>query len=100
LVDKRNPLAPDVPTLAEAGFDIPHLWYWGGIVGPAGMPKPVVELLQKQIAVALETPTLKARYATLGIVPVFKPADELGRIVEADLRWIGAAIKAANLTFN
>ena len=100
LVEKRNPLAPDAPTLQEAGFDLPALSYWGGLVAPAGTPKAIVEVLQKHVATALENPALKARYAPLGITPRYQPAEELGRVVDNDLKWLGDAIKAANLTFN
>jgi tripartite-type tricarboxylate transporter receptor subunit TctC len=100
LVDKRNPISPDTPTLQEAGFDIPHLSYWGGLAAPAGTPKAVIDVLQRQIAAALETPTLKARYATLGLVPRYLPGDELGRMIEHDLKWLGDAVKAGNLSFS
>lgn len=100
LVATRNPLAPDAPTLQEAGFDVPHLAYWGGLAAPAGTPRAVVEALQKQVAAAVENPQLKARYQPLGLVPRYMPGDDLGRLIDNDLKWLGDAIKAANLSFN
>lgn len=100
LVDKRNPLAPDAPTLLEAGYDIPHLSYWGGLAAPAGTPKAVVEVLQKHIAAATENAGLRARFVPLGITAKYQTGEELARTIEADLKWLGDAIKAANLSFN
>lgn len=100
MVGKRNALIPEVPTLAEAGYDIPHLSYWGGLAAPAGTPRAVVEVLQRHIAAAIELPTVKARYAPLGLVARYLPADDMGHLIESELKWLGEAIKAANLTFS
>ncbi len=100
MVAKRHPLAPDAPTLAEAGYDIPHLSYWGGLAAPAGTPRAVVEVLQRHIAAAIELPALKARYVPLGLVANYLPGDEMGRMIDSELKWLGDAIKSANLTFS
>lgn len=100
MVDKRHPLAPDAPTLRESGIDLPFLTYWGGLAAPAGTPKPALEALEKAIAAAVDNPALKQRYTPLGLVPQFRPGDELARLIDADLKWQTDAIKAANLTFN
>ena len=98
LVDKRNALAPDTPTLAEAGFDVPALSYWGGLAAPAGTPRPAIEALQRLVSAAIESPALKSRYVPLGIVPQYQSSDDLARLIDRDLKWLGDVIKAANLT--
>jgi tripartite-type tricarboxylate transporter receptor subunit TctC len=100
LVEKRNPLAPDAPTLQEAGFDIPPLSYWGGLMAPAGTPKAIIDVLQKHVATAIESPALRSRYTPLGITPRFLSGEELGRAIDNDLKWLGDVIKAANINFN
>ena len=53
LLRKRNPLLPDAPTLAEAGLqDIP-ITPWGGLFGPAKMPKDVVDKIARATATVL-----------------------------------------------
>ena len=46
---KRNPVLPDVPTIAEAGVPGYEAVNWWGIVAPAGTPPPIVEKLHKAI---------------------------------------------------
>ena len=55
----RSQVLPDLPTIAEAGvpgFDNPS---WGAIGAPAGTPRPVVELLNKEINSVMQTPEFK-----------------------------------------
>jgi tripartite-type tricarboxylate transporter receptor subunit TctC len=69
--DKRSPLLPDVPTAAEAGLPDFNLSVWFGLSGPKGMPRPIVEKLNKALAVALDDPDTVRRFAELGydVVP-------------------------------
>src|SRR5687767_2222755 len=62
----RSPLLPDVPTVAEAGlpgYDMPA---WRSIMGPAGMPRDVVAILNRSIQQALASPELRERYIKAG----------------------------------
>jgi tripartite-type tricarboxylate transporter receptor subunit TctC len=62
---QRSPQAPEIPTMAEflPGFEITS---WGGVMGPAGMPKPAVERLSALTKQALESPDLIARFRENG----------------------------------
>ena len=94
---KRSASLPEVPTFQEsglAGFDASS---WTGIFAPAKTPRPVVERLQKELAVVLQSPFVKERYAVLGIEPVGNSPAEFTEQVRADLaRWAGV-VKAANV---
>src|SRR4029079_14837406 len=46
---RRIPLAPDIPTVAEAGVTGYEITAWGGYIGPAGMPGPIVGRLNAEI---------------------------------------------------
>ena len=48
--EKRSPVLPDVPTIAEAGVPGYEALNWWGIVAPAGTPQPIVERLHKALA--------------------------------------------------
>ena len=62
---RRSPTYPDIPTIAETvpGFEVTA---WGGIVGPAHMPKDVVQKLNAEIRTALAAPAVRERFRALG----------------------------------
>ena len=66
LSDKRSPIFPDAPTIAESGFPGFEASVWYGIVGPAGMPPAVVSRLHQEIQKALAAPELRQRLASAG----------------------------------
>ena len=61
----RSPQAPEIPTMAEflPGFEITS---WGGVMGPAGMPREIILRLNALTKQALESPDLKRRFEELG----------------------------------
>ena len=63
---KRDPQLPDVPTVAELGLGGMEAVGFQGLVGPAGMPKDVVDRLSSELAKALSQPDIKAKFATAG----------------------------------
>ena len=67
---KRVEAAPDIPTLAESGLAGFELVAWQGVVGPAGMPRGVVDLLAAQIAKLVTDPSTRERLTRLALEPV------------------------------
>jgi tripartite-type tricarboxylate transporter receptor subunit TctC len=63
---KRSPLAPDLPTIEQAGVKGYETTAWGGIVAPAGTPKDIVQKLNAEINKILALPNIMERYAQLG----------------------------------
>src|SRR3954464_7780489 len=86
---KRSPLLPDVPTMAEAGLPKYNFSNWFGLVGPANMPKEVVDKLQKDVAEAVNDPELRARYQPLGLqAPAATSAAQFATLIQADsAKW-------------
>ena len=66
---QRLPTYPDVPTIAESGLAGFEVTAWGGIIGPANMPKEVVSRLNAEIRTALASPAVRDRFKTLGADP-------------------------------
>jgi len=91
---KRSPLAPDVPAIAEElpGYE---LIAWFALVAPAGTPAPVVSRLHDSTAKALAKPDVAARFATLGTdVAPMNPA-ELGKFIQSETaKWARMAKEA------
>lgn len=65
---ERNPLYPDVPTVAESGFPGFAAVSWTGLSAPKGTPAPIVEKLQGAMTRAFAAPEVRARLETLGFV--------------------------------
>lgn len=73
----RSPALPDVPTVAELGYPGFEAALWLGVMGPANMPRPIVERLHKEIAAVVATPEFKAAMDANGAEPLAsKSTDE------------------------
>ena len=66
----RSPALPDVPTVAEQGYPGFEAALWLGIMGPANMPKPVVDRLHRELVAIVATPDFKAAMDANGAEPV------------------------------
>lgn len=62
---RRAPSFPDVPTIAEAGVAGYETNSWGGVIGPARLPREVVLKLNREIKAALAVPAVAERYRSL-----------------------------------
>ncbi|MFN0305182.1 MAG: Bug family tripartite tricarboxylate transporter substrate binding protein [Burkholderiales bacterium] len=93
----RHALLPNVPTTAEAGMPELLVVSWFGILGPAGLPKGIVESIGKEVAAALEDGTLKERLLNVGATAAYMNANDYGRhIAEEYPRW-ARLVKDANI---
>jgi tripartite-type tricarboxylate transporter receptor subunit TctC len=66
---KRSPVFPDIPTIAEAGVPGYETNSWGGLIAPVGTPRAIVLKLNAEINRALQSPTLRERYAAIDAEP-------------------------------
>ena len=64
---KRSVALPDIPTLDEFGIKGQDAETMTGVFVPAGTPKPIVDLLQKEISAIVNAPDIKARLLELGV---------------------------------
>lgn len=89
---------PDVPTLAEAGVNVPPLAYWGGYVVKAGTPPEIVQRLFRDITDAAVTPPVLERLAATGGMPlVSKSPEEFRKLLSSDIVWMTESAKGLNL---
>ena len=65
---KRSPVAPEVPTMEEAGVAGYESTIWFGMVAPAATPAPIVSTLSRELNKALTQPALRERMAHLNII--------------------------------
>jgi tripartite-type tricarboxylate transporter receptor subunit TctC len=89
-----------VPTLAESGFADFDVVSWYGILAPASTPKDIVARLNTDIGKALADPTIRDRFAKMGIEPVNVTPEQFAATIKTDTaRWAGV-VKAAGIRFD
>jgi tripartite-type tricarboxylate transporter receptor subunit TctC len=85
---QRSPLAPELPTAAEAGLPGFELEVWWGIVGPANMPPDIVKRLNAELNTVLEVPEVRETLKHEGATPQPTTPEDFGKLIRADLvRW-------------
>jgi tripartite-type tricarboxylate transporter receptor subunit TctC len=88
---------PDVPTFAEQGLKDQEADTLTGIVVPAGTPKEIVDLLQREIARIVAQPDVKERLGVLGFRPIANTPDEFGARIRLEIEKWGKVVRDAKL---
>jgi tripartite-type tricarboxylate transporter receptor subunit TctC len=83
--------------MAEAGVPDMEVPVWTAFFAPAKTPSAIVARLQKEVARAVHTTEVKARFAQMGLDPVGSTPEELAKVVARDLAKYTAVAKAANI---
>jgi tripartite-type tricarboxylate transporter receptor subunit TctC len=83
--ERRHPVAPDVPTIAESGYPGYSLVNWYGIMAPAGTPAPIVSRLNAEITGALKTPAIAERLVGVGLDVAPSTPAEFEALVKRDI---------------
>jgi tripartite-type tricarboxylate transporter receptor subunit TctC len=94
---KRSAALPDVPTMAEAGVQDQESETMQGVFAPAGTPKEIVDLLNKEIAKIMAMPDVKEKCAQLGFDPVADTPDEFSAYIKKEVEKWGRVIKDAKI---
>ena len=95
---QRNPLMPNVPTLAELGFPDLVSYSWFGLSGPKGLPAPVVETLNREVRAILRLPDVQRRFRELTAdAPDTTPA-QYTAFVRDELRVWADVVRATGAT--
>jgi tripartite-type tricarboxylate transporter receptor subunit TctC len=85
---KRLETLPDIPTLDEMGIKDQEGETMTGVFVPAGTPKEIIDLLQKEIATVVKSPDIKTRLLEVGVVPEGNTPAEFAAYLKADIaKW-------------
>jgi tripartite-type tricarboxylate transporter receptor subunit TctC len=85
---KRSSVAPDLPTIAEAGIPGFNTGIWYGLMAPAGTPAPVAAKLNKAVNDALQDQTLLRNFGKQGLDPLGGTPDKFKKFIKAEnARW-------------
>ena len=96
--EKRHPLLPEVPTLAQARAGNINVDMWYGVFAPAGSSPEFVAQLNRELREILATPEVRTAFQSQGMDPASSSPEEFQRLVEQDAdRW-ARLIKAQGIT--
>jgi tripartite-type tricarboxylate transporter receptor subunit TctC len=95
--EKRSPILPDVPTIAEAGVPGFHFSQWVGFMAPKDTPRPIVDSLNKTITGILSRPDIKQAWEDQGATPMVMTQPEFAAFMAAEVRKWAKVIKANHI---
>ena len=82
---KPTPLVPGVPSVAESGVPGFEMTSWWGILGPAGMPQPIVSQVNKELRRILQLSDVKQQFATLGVDAASSTPEEFAELIKREV---------------
>lgn len=97
VAESRLAVLPDLPTQREAGIDAPVMPGWFALIGPAGMPAPVVATLNAAVQAALADDAVRRRLSDAQLVPIPGSAEMLRARMERDSTVWGEFIRRRGL---
>lgn len=92
---KRDPVAPDVPTIAESGFPGFSILSWMAVLAPAGTPAPVVMRLNNELARILRDPPVVDKLAKAGFTSAPSTPEEMSLVIRNDIEKLRKIIVTA-----
>jgi len=94
---QRNPLYPDVPTVAESGYKGFEALSWSGMSAPKGTPQPIIDKLEAAMVQAMQSPSMKQRLESQGFVVPEQGSKHYTAFVKSEeARWT-QVIKTAGI---
>jgi tripartite-type tricarboxylate transporter receptor subunit TctC len=85
---KRSAATPDVPTVAESGYPEFDSSTWFGLLGPAGLPREIVDKVHDEVVRAVRAPEMSERLVQQGADPVANTPEEFAEYIRAEtVKW-------------
>ena len=95
---RRFSVVPGIPTIGESvpGYGVPDTWF--GFMGPAGLPRPILEKLNSEIRRAVQDPEVKQRIESIGMEPTgTATADQMATTLKSEIETIRKIVTTANI---
>lgn len=96
--ERRSPIAPDIPTFAEQGFDFMDTSSWFGILVPRDTPDEIVDTLHARLMRVLDQPEVIKQLNDQGILVTPSTPDELDALIRSDLERWGTLIRETGIS--
>lgn len=85
---KRSALAPELPTMAEAGVPGYEASIWNGLLAPAGTPQAIVKRINQAAVQSLNSPEARKRYAEIGADVLYCSPEEFDAFIRSEMtKW-------------
>ena len=97
LLPQRTRAFPDVPTMAEAGQPLVTIAPWGGLFGPAKLPRELVERISRDFNVVMRRPDVVEQYEKLGLQPIPSSHEALAKLVKDQLGVFAQSMRDAGI---
>ncbi len=94
---KRSPLAPEVPSVDEAGVPGYDLSVWFGVLAPAGTPRDILQRLNTEIVKILQSPEVKDRFLKQGVEVQTSTPEQFDAFVRSEVARWAKVIKDAGI---
>ena len=89
----RTPSLPDVPTLAEAGYTVPELFVWYGLVAPAGSPREALERLSAEVRAFSASPEVEEKFRPIAFTATSSTPEAFRELVQREQKMYLDAVK-------
>ncbi len=97
---QRNPILPDVPTIAEAGVPDYETVNWFGLLAPTGTPAAIIERLHREVSAVQELPEIRKQVDNDGATVLRMTSARFGAYMAADMEKWGRVVRAAGIKAN
>ena len=94
---QRAPSLPEVPTIAESGVPGYEYTTWYGLVAPAGVPRTIIDRLNKATVAVLNTPEIRQLYESQGLDPIPSTSAHYAAYLKAETEKWTKAVRAAKI---
>jgi tripartite-type tricarboxylate transporter receptor subunit TctC len=92
---KRIPALPDIPTIAESGVKGYDVILWHGLIGPKGLPRPIVDRVNGELNRALTAKDMEEKLAADGVSAAGGTPEQFGSLIKRDIEtWRGVVQRA------
>jgi tripartite-type tricarboxylate transporter receptor subunit TctC len=81
---KRSPHLPNIPTVMETLPDCPPVVTYNGLLGPAGLPQEIVDIMSRELVAAGKSPEFRQRVLNVGLEPLLSTPEEFAKIITTD----------------
>jgi tripartite-type tricarboxylate transporter receptor subunit TctC len=90
---RRLPMLPDIPTVSESGLPGYEMSPWMGMWGPARLPRPIVDQVNRALAKVLTTPDVRDQFLQQGLEPMAMSVDDFAALIPREIERYARLIK-------
>ena len=97
LMPERSPMAPEVPTIVEAGYPLVSIAPWVGLFAPPNLPRALTQRLSREINAVLLRPDVREQHEKVGVAVRGSTPEALAQFVREQLETWGRTIREAKI---